>query len=89
MAYENDKYYLYCTGHGVAQMTSTDRQHWTLNPQGVLKDEARGVFRHRRMIVCRAMKVIPGHRMSSGIRISGIWLIPVLPSARIPLPSDC
>ena len=39
MAYENGKYYLYCTGHGVAQMTSTDRQHWTLNPQGVLKDE--------------------------------------------------
>ena len=29
MAYENGKYYLYCTGHGVAQMTSTDRQHWT------------------------------------------------------------
>lgn len=44
MAYENGKYYLYCTGHGVAQMTSTDRQHWTLNPQGVLKDEARGAF---------------------------------------------
>ena len=41
MAYENGKYYL---GHGVAQMTSTDRQHWTLNPQGVLKDEARGAF---------------------------------------------
>ena len=44
MAYENGKYYLYCTGHGIAQMTSTDRKHWTLNPQGVLKDEARGAF---------------------------------------------
>lgn len=44
MAYENGKYYLYCTGHGIAQMTSTDRQHWSLNPQGVLKDEARGAF---------------------------------------------
>ena len=44
MAYENGKYYLYCTGHGITQMTSTDRKHWTLNPQGVLKDEARGAF---------------------------------------------
>ena len=31
MAYENGKYYLYCTGHGIAQMTSTDRRHWTLS----------------------------------------------------------
>ena len=38
MAYENGKYYLYCTGHGITQMTSTDRKHWTIVPQGVLKN---------------------------------------------------
>lgn len=36
MAYENGVYYLYCTGHGITQMTSTDRQHWTLSREGVL-----------------------------------------------------
>ena len=36
MAYESGKYYLYCTGHGITQMTSTDRRHWTIAPQGVL-----------------------------------------------------
>ena len=36
MAYEDGVYYLYCTGHGITQMTSTDRQHWTLNREGVL-----------------------------------------------------
>ena len=36
MAYEDGVYYLYCTGHGITQMTSTDRQHWTLSCEGVL-----------------------------------------------------
>ena len=36
LAYEDGTYYLYCTGHGITQMTSTDRQHWTLNREGVL-----------------------------------------------------
>lgn len=39
MAYENGKYYLYATGHGIAQMTSTDRKHWTLSREGVLRDK--------------------------------------------------
>ena len=36
MAYEDGVYYLYCTGHGITQMTSTDRQLWTLSREGVL-----------------------------------------------------
>ncbi len=36
MAYEDGTYYLYCTGHGITQMTSTDRKHWTINKKGVL-----------------------------------------------------
>lgn len=36
MAFEDGKYYLYCTGHGITQMTSTDRRHWTIKPDGVL-----------------------------------------------------
>lgn len=36
MAYEDGVYYLYCTGHGITQMTSTDRQHWTLSREGEL-----------------------------------------------------
>lgn len=36
MAYEDGKYYLYCTGHGIAQMTSVDRKHWTVSREGVL-----------------------------------------------------
>ena len=36
MAYEDGVYYLYCTGHGITQMTSTDRQHWTVSREGVL-----------------------------------------------------
>ena len=32
MAFEDGKYYLYCTGHGITQMTSTDRHHWTIKP---------------------------------------------------------
>ena len=36
MAFEDGKYYLYCTGHGITQMTSTDRRHWTVKPDGVL-----------------------------------------------------
>ena len=38
MAYENGKYYLYCTGHGITQMTSTDRKHWTIIPHVVLNN---------------------------------------------------
>ena len=36
LACEDGVYYLYCTGHGITQMTSTDRQHWTLSREGVL-----------------------------------------------------
>lgn len=36
MAYEDGKYYLYCTGHGITQMTSADRRHWTIKNGGVL-----------------------------------------------------
>ena len=46
MAYEKGKYYLYCTGHGVTQMTSTDRRHWTLNKEGVLPDSKIPAWTH-------------------------------------------
>ena len=46
MAYENGKYYLYCTGHGVAQMTSTDRRHWTLSREGVLLNKEIPAWTH-------------------------------------------
>lgn len=46
MAYENGKYYLYCTGHGIAQMTSTDRKHWTLSREGVLPKEQIPAWTH-------------------------------------------
>ena len=46
MAYENGTYYLYCTGHGIAQMTSTDRQHWTLSKEGVLPDHKIPAWTH-------------------------------------------
>ena len=46
MAYENGKYYLYCTGHGISQMTSTDRKHWTLSREGVLPNEKIPVWTH-------------------------------------------
>ena len=46
MAYENGKYYLYCTGHGITQMTSTDRKHWTIVPQGVLKNSEIPAWTH-------------------------------------------
>ena len=46
MAYENGKYYLYCTGHGIAQMTSTDRRHWTLSREGVLSNEKIPAWTH-------------------------------------------
>ena len=36
MAFEDGKYYIYCTGHGITQITSTDRRHWTVKPDGVL-----------------------------------------------------
>ncbi len=39
IAYEDGTYYLYCTGHGITQMTSTNRQHWTLSQEGVLPKE--------------------------------------------------
>ena len=46
MVYENGKYYLYCTGHGITQMTSTDRKHWTIVPQGVLKNSEIPAWTH-------------------------------------------
>ena len=46
MAYENGKYYLYCTGHGITQMTSTDRKHWTITPQGVFKNSEIPAWTH-------------------------------------------
>ena len=46
MAYENGKYYLYCTGHGITQMTSTDRKHWTLSKEGVLPNEKIPAWTH-------------------------------------------
>ena len=46
MAYENGKYYLYCTGHGITQMTSTDRKHWTLSREGVLPNEKIPAWTH-------------------------------------------
>ena len=46
MAYENGKYYLYCTGHGIAQMTSTDRRHWTLSREGVLLNKEIPAWTH-------------------------------------------
>lgn len=46
MAYENGKYYLYCTGHGITQMTSTDRRHWTLSREGVLSNEEIPTWTH-------------------------------------------
>lgn len=46
MAYEDGTYYLYCTGHGIAQMTSTDRKHWTLSHEGVLKNHEIPAWTH-------------------------------------------
>ena len=46
MAYEDGVYYLYCTGHGITQMTSTDRQHWTLSREGVLPNGKIPVWTH-------------------------------------------
>lgn len=36
MAYEDGTYYLYATGHGITQMTSTDEKNWKINKEGVL-----------------------------------------------------
>lgn len=38
MAFENGTYYLYCTGENIAQMTSSDRRHWTVGRQGALPE---------------------------------------------------
>ena len=46
MACENGTYYLYCTGHGITQMTSTDCKHWTIVPQGVLKNSEIPAWTH-------------------------------------------
>ncbi len=46
IAYEDGTYYLYCTGHGITQMTSTDRQHWTLSQEGVLPKEKIPAWTH-------------------------------------------
>lgn len=86
MAYENGKYYLYCTGHGITQMTSTDRKHWTIVPQGVLKNSEIPAWTHD---IVPGLPRISGLRMSSVLRTNGIWLIPVPPLARILLPSAC
>ena len=86
MAYENSKYYLYCTGHGITQMTSTDRKYWTIVPQGALKNSELPAWTHDSV---PGLKPISGLRMLSASRTSGIWLIPVLPLARTHLPSAC
>ena len=49
MAYEDGVYYLYCTGHGITQMTSTDRQHWTLSREGVLPNGKIPAWTHDRV----------------------------------------
>lgn len=46
MAQENGTYYLFCTGHGITQMTSTDRHHWTISPEGVLPANAIPAWTH-------------------------------------------
>lgn len=46
MAYEDGTYYLYCTGHGISQMTSPDRKHWTLSREGVLSKEQVPAWAH-------------------------------------------
>lgn len=46
MAYEDGKYYLYCTGHGITQMSSTDLKHWTISKEGVLKKEEIPAWTH-------------------------------------------
>lgn len=38
MAYEDGTYHLFCTGHGIGHMTSTDGKHWQINRKGVLAD---------------------------------------------------
>lgn len=38
VACEDGTYYLYCTGRGIMQMTSRDRQHWTVRRDGVMPD---------------------------------------------------
>ena len=62
MAYENGKYYLYCTGHGITQMTSTDRKHWIIVPQGVLKNSE-----------IPAWKPIPIWRLCQGKSRTSTW----------------
>ncbi len=90
MAYENGKYYLYCTGHGAGSDDFYRPPALDLESAGCI--EGRGSWR----FPVWTHDSVPGYEshtwaylMSSGIRISGIWLIPVLPSARILLPSDC
>ena len=46
LAYEDGTYYLYCTGHGITQMTSKDRQHWTLDREGVLSKDQIPAWTH-------------------------------------------
>ena len=46
MAYEGDMYYLYCTGNGITQMTSTDRRHWTVTQEGVLSEDKIPAWTH-------------------------------------------
>lgn len=38
LAYENGTYYLFATGHGIQQMTSTDLTNWTVVREPLIKD---------------------------------------------------
>ena len=38
MAYDEGKYYIFSTGKGIQQMTSTDRITWTVDPAPVMRD---------------------------------------------------
>lgn len=86
MAYEDGVYYLYCTGHGITQMTSTDRQHWTLSREGVLPNGKIPAWTH---------DSVPGFETHiwapDVVKYRGKWYMAILalPLARILLPSDC
>ena len=46
VAYEAGTYYLYCTGHGIGQMTSKDLRRWTVYREGVLPAEKIPAWTH-------------------------------------------
>ena len=37
-AYEDGTYHVFCTGHGIGHMTSTDLKNWTVSKRGVLTE---------------------------------------------------